>query len=61
MTQSLLDELPGIGPTRKRALLQRFGSPEGVVEATREQLEAVPGLPAKVAREVYAVLHRTGD
>src|SRR5829696_376154 len=44
MTQSLLDELPGIGPTRKRALLQRFGSPEGVVDATVEQLEAVPGL-----------------
>jgi excinuclease ABC subunit C len=61
MTQSLLDELPGIGPSRKRALLQRFGSPEGVVDATREQLEAVPGLPAKVAREVYAVLHRTGE
>jgi excinuclease ABC subunit C len=61
MTQSLLDELPGIGPKRKRALLQRFGSPEGVTEATREQLEAVPGLPAKVARDLHAILHRTGD
>jgi excinuclease ABC subunit C len=61
MTQSLLDELPGIGPARKRALLQRFGSPEGVAEATREQLEAVPGVPAKIAREVYAILHRTGE
>ena len=61
MTQSLLDELPGIGPARKRALLQRFGSPEGVAEATREQLEAVPGVPAKIARDVYAILHRTGE
>ena len=47
MTQSLLDELPGIGPARKRALLQRFGSPEGVAEATSEQLEAVPGVPGE--------------
>jgi excinuclease ABC subunit C len=59
MTQSLLDDLPGIGPTRKRALLQRFGSPQGVVDATVEQLEAVPGLPQKLAREIFAALHRT--
>jgi excinuclease ABC subunit C len=31
------------------------------LDATREQLEAVPGLPAKVARDLYAVLHRTGE
>ncbi len=60
MTSSLLDELPGIGPTRKRALLARFGSPEAVVSASREQLQAVPGLPAKVGRDVYAYLHRAG-
>jgi len=60
MTASLLDDLPGIGPARKRTLLNHFGSPEGVVAATREQLEAVPGLPGKTAREIYAHLHRTG-
>jgi excinuclease ABC subunit C len=60
MTASLLDELPGIGPARKRTLLNHFGSPEGVVAATREQLEAVPGLPGKTARELYSLLHRTG-
>jgi excinuclease ABC subunit C len=60
MTSSLLDELPGIGPARKRALLARFGSPEAVVAASREELQAVPGLPAKVARELHALLHRTG-
>jgi excinuclease ABC subunit C len=60
MTTSLLDELPGIGPARKRTLLNHFGSPEAVVAATREQLEAVPGLPGKTAREIYAHLHRTG-
>jgi excinuclease ABC subunit C len=60
MTESIMDELPGIGPTRKRALLKHFGSPENVLGATREELEAVPGVPQKVARDLYAHLHRTG-
>ncbi len=60
MTESIMDELPGIGPNRKRALLQRFGSPEAVLGATREELESVPGVPAKVARDLYAHLNRTG-
>src|SRR5207253_4237466 len=53
MTRSLLDELPGVGPARKRALLAYFGSPDAVVSASREELQAVPGLPAKVAREPH--------
>jgi excinuclease ABC subunit C len=60
MTHSLLDELPGVGPARKRALLARFGSPEAIVAASREELQAVPGLPAKVARALYGHLHRAG-
>ena len=60
MTSSLLDELPGVGPARKRALLAHFGSPEAVVAASREELQAVPGLPAKVARELHGHLHRAG-
>jgi excinuclease ABC subunit C len=60
MTESIMDELPGIGPARKRALLKRFGSTEGVLAATREELENVPGLPPKVARELYTHLNRTG-
>ena len=60
MTGSLLDELPGVGPVRKRALLTHFGSPEAVVSASSEELQAVPGLPAKVARELHARLHRAG-
>jgi excinuclease ABC subunit C len=61
MTTSILDDLPGIGPTRKRTLLAQFGSPEAVLAATREQLEAVPGLPGKTARDIWAYLHRTGN
>jgi excinuclease ABC subunit C len=60
MTSSLLDELPGVGPARKRALLAHFGSPEAVVQASSEELQAVPGLPAKTARDLYAYLHRAG-
>ncbi len=60
MTESIFDELPGIGPNRKRALLRHFGSPEAVLGATREQLEAVPGMPAKVGRDLYHHLNRTG-
>ena len=60
MTTSLLDELPGVGPARKRALLAHFGSPEAVVSASKEELQAVPGLPAKTARDLHAFLHRAG-
>jgi excinuclease ABC subunit C len=60
MKSSLLDELPGIGPSRKRALLTHFGSPEAIVAASNEELQAVPGLPAKVGRELYGHLHRAG-
>ncbi|HEX4729769.1 MAG TPA: excinuclease ABC subunit UvrC, partial [Solirubrobacterales bacterium] len=59
MTGSMLDELKGIGPARKRALLQHFGSPERFLAATREELEAVPGLPGKVGREIHEQLNRT--
>ncbi len=60
MTASLLDGLPGVGPARKRALLTHFGSPEAVVAASREELQAVPGLPPKTARDIHALLHRAG-
>jgi excinuclease ABC subunit C len=60
LTSSLLDELPGVGPARKRALIAHFGSPEAVLAASREELQAVPGLPAKVARDLHAHLNRAG-
>jgi excinuclease ABC subunit C len=60
MTHSLLDELRGVGPVRKRALLEHFGSPERLVDASREELEAVPGIPGKLARDIHRQLNRTG-
>jgi excinuclease ABC subunit C len=59
LTTSILDELPGVGPARKRALLQHFGSPEAFLAASRQELEQVPGLPGKTARDLYAFLNRT--
>ena len=60
VSSSILDELPGIGAARKRAILEHFGSPERFIAASRDELEAVPGLPAKTAREVYALVHKLG-
>jgi len=60
MRASILDELPGVGPARKRALLNHFGSPEAILAASREELEAVPGLPGKLAGRLYRELHKTG-
>ena len=57
---SLFDELEGVGPARRRALLSHFGSVDRMVAATPEELEGVPGVPAKTARRIYAQLHRTG-
>ena len=54
---SMFDQLDGVGPARRRALLQHFGSAERVVEATQEELEGVPGVPPKTARRIYAQLH----
>jgi excinuclease ABC subunit C len=59
-TDSLLDGLPGVGEKRKRAILRHFGSPERFLQATREEVESVPGLPGKVARDVYEYVHKTG-
>jgi excinuclease ABC subunit C len=58
MKASILDDLPGIGPARKRSLLRHFGSPERFMGASREELEAVPGLPGKVARRIHDELNR---
>ncbi|MEO6867572.1 MAG: excinuclease ABC subunit UvrC [Gaiellales bacterium] len=57
---SVLDTLEGVGDARRRALLTFFGSPERVVSASLQELEAVPGLPGKVARRIHEQLNRLG-
>ena len=56
MTVSILDEVPGVGEKRKRALRRAFGSMKRLREATEAQIAAVPGIPAEVAHEVYTTL-----
>ena len=51
---SALDEIEGIGPGRRKALLQHFGSLSAVREASIGELEAVPGIPRSVARKVWS-------
>ena len=58
--ESILDALPGVGPARRRSLMQHFGSPERLLAASSEELEGVPGVPPKTGREIYAALHRAG-
>ncbi len=60
MTASILDDLPGVGPARKRALLNHFGSPDAILAASREELESVPGISGKLARDVYREMHKAG-
>jgi excinuclease ABC subunit C len=58
--ESMFDQLEGVGPARRRALLRHFGSAERVAAASQEELEGVPGVPAKTARRIYAQLHKAG-
>jgi excinuclease ABC subunit C len=55
--QSELDDVPGIGAARKRALLNHFGSARGVKMAGLADLEAAPGINREIARRVYAHFH----
>jgi len=55
--RSILDELPGIGPTRRRALLRTLGSLERIRSATLPELEAVPKLGRRAAATVHRFFH----
>jgi excinuclease ABC subunit C len=52
-----LDEIPGIGPGRKRALLKHFGSAKAVSRAGKEDLAAVQGISAQMAQTIYDFFH----
>src|SRR5581483_4172331 len=54
---SPLDEIAGIGPARKRALLEHFGSAKAVSRASAEDLQAVAGISAAMARTIYDFFH----
>ena len=57
LVKSELDEIPGVGAARKRALLNQFGSARGVRQAGLAELEATPGINRETARVVYGHFH----
>ena len=61
MAKNPLDEISGIGPTRKRALLMHFGSAKAVSRAGLADLEATPGISRQMARLVYDHFHEGGN
>jgi len=59
-TASPLDEVPGIGPARKKALLMHFGTAKAVRGAALEDLEKAPGVSSAMARAIYDYFHPSG-
>jgi excinuclease ABC subunit C len=57
MTKSVLDDIPGLGPTRKKRLLKELGGVTAVKQASLETLQALPWLPDAVAAAVHAKIH----
>jgi excinuclease ABC subunit C len=56
-TRSSLEQIPGIGPRRRRALLNHFGGLQGVARAGVEELSSVPGISRVLAEEIFRALH----
>jgi excinuclease ABC subunit C len=57
MKRSVLDDIAGLGPARRKRLLAELGGVKGVRNATRDDLHNLAWLPATVADGIYAALH----
>ena len=57
MSETSLDDIPGIGPSRKRALLRHFGSAKSVSRAGLPDLQAVAGISEAMAQQIYDYFH----
>ena len=60
-TASALEEIPGIGPARKKALMREFGSIEEIAAADQERLAQVPEITAAAAEEIYRYFHKKAE
>jgi excinuclease ABC subunit C len=54
---SILDDIPGVGPARRKALVKHFKSAENIKNASVEELSSLPEIPESVARGIYAFFH----
>jgi excinuclease ABC subunit C len=61
LTASALDDIAGLGPARRAALLKRFGSVRKLSAATPEEIAAVPGIGLRLAETITAALRTTGE
>jgi excinuclease ABC subunit C len=61
MTHSILDDVPGLGPARRKVLMKHFGSVKKMRLASLEEIEAVQGIPRKVAQDLHQLLHDPAD
>ena len=55
--KSVLDDIPGVGPSRRKALMRHFKSIDEIKEADVERLSEVPEIPAHIARGIYDFFH----
>lgn len=58
---SILDDIPGIGPGRRKELMRHFQGIEEIKAATVEELAALPTMNGKVAQQVYDFFHKTSN
>lgn len=57
LRESVLDDIPGVGPSKKNALLGRFHSVDAMMKATPEEIEKTPGISVGLAARIYGHLH----
>ena len=55
--RSIFDDLPGVGPKRKKSLLLKFGSAENIKKASLEDLRSTKNVPEIIANQIYEFFH----
>jgi excinuclease ABC subunit C len=59
--KSVLDDIPGVGPARRKSLMRHFGSIQEIREASVEKLAEVPEIPENIANQIYEFFHHNNE